>query len=452
MKPVRLSPTYDVLTFFPALSLSFSLSQKNKSLQITCRMEYFSEVHEDFLPYCEFSLSESKTSSVELPPKSVWSTIWRVIILQPLVMVNGDCFDGTDEDEELLSVKSLSGPNEDRPDEFEKKDFVLHPRVLVGCMRVDTVFRVDSIPQVQLLVHCNQFLVKLQNKAESDFHLPTLLKRFRLAAKSTRVQSFCNILLTNTNLHLIYFNTNRFSVETKLKANISCLDYGFFNMLQLLEDTNFNLYFEINDLRKEIIANAMFDRLRINMGPAILHSLLASRNHWEELLDRDELRMHYFLVPKCIVANRTKTIIGFGQTGTQECIKLQSKECCLYTFCSDYYKQELTIFTFAEGKETPTGISESVPIQFQFDQPNRYSYINIGGRYIVLKSRKLSSSQILLLIKGQIELFSMLSHHLLCDFRYADKEDSDLKDNNFEKYAKGTLFMALKKNTNLLLR
>lgn len=414
-------------------------------------MEYFSDVHDGFLPYCDFSLSESKTNNIELPSRCVWSNTWRVIILQPLVMVNRECFDGTDDDVDLLSVKSIV-MDESHNDTLEQKDFVLHPRVLVGCMRVDTIFRVDTIPQIQLLIHCNQFLLKFQNKAENNFHLPSLLKRFRLAAKSTRVQSFCNVLLTNTNIYGIYFHENRFSIESSLTAKITCLDFGFFNMLNLLEDTNFNFYFEVNDITKDVIANITFDKLNFNIGPAILHGLIASKNHWEELLDKDELRIHYFLVPRCIVANRTKTTIGFGQTGTQECIKLNSKECCLYTFCSDYYKQELTIFTFIDGKDTPIEYSESVHIQFQFEEPNRYSYLRIGNRYMILKSRKLSSSQILLLVKGQIELFSMLSHNLTCEFRYYEKEDIKLIEKHFEKYAKETLYIPLNKNSKLLMR
>jgi len=66
-------------------------------------MEYFSETHETFLHYCDFELSEIASKQLTPPERQISATIWRVVIMQSLISVDGTCFDA-DEDEELQSV------------------------------------------------------------------------------------------------------------------------------------------------------------------------------------------------------------------------------------------------------------------------------------------------------------------------------------------------------------
>lgn len=67
-------------------------------MDIKCRMEYFSEAHQSFLHFCDFNLSEIETKDPVIPEDSVTANIWRVVILQPMVAVNKEMFDGNDED------------------------------------------------------------------------------------------------------------------------------------------------------------------------------------------------------------------------------------------------------------------------------------------------------------------------------------------------------------------
>jgi len=66
-------------------------------------MEYFSETHETFLHYCDFELSEIASKQLTPPERHISATIWRVVIMQSLISVDGTCFDA-DTDEELQSV------------------------------------------------------------------------------------------------------------------------------------------------------------------------------------------------------------------------------------------------------------------------------------------------------------------------------------------------------------
>lgn len=74
------------------------------SADIKCRMEYFSESHQAFLHFCDFTLSEIETKEPVIPKDSVTANIWRVVILQPIVSVNKEIFDGNDEDSEVEAV------------------------------------------------------------------------------------------------------------------------------------------------------------------------------------------------------------------------------------------------------------------------------------------------------------------------------------------------------------
>lgn len=66
-------------------------------------MEYFSETHETFLHYCDFELSEIASKQLTPPDRNISATIWRVVIMQSLISVNGSCFD-PEEDEDLQTV------------------------------------------------------------------------------------------------------------------------------------------------------------------------------------------------------------------------------------------------------------------------------------------------------------------------------------------------------------
>lgn len=82
--------TIDMIRLFP-IPISTHMN-------IKCRMEYFSEAHQSFLHFCDFNLSEIETNDPVIPGESVTANIWRAVILQPMVAVNKEVFDGNDEE------------------------------------------------------------------------------------------------------------------------------------------------------------------------------------------------------------------------------------------------------------------------------------------------------------------------------------------------------------------
>ncbi|KAM7361700.1 vacuolar protein sorting 13B isoform 2-T2 [Cochliomyia hominivorax] len=422
-------------------------------IHIKCRMEYFSEVHECFLHYCDFWLSETNSKDIKLPEREVCATIWRVVILQSLVSVNGECFDTSEEDEELHSIVSMN-IEEVLGKGRQDADFMLHPKVLVGCMRVDTTFQSNSVPKMQLLLSCNLLKVKLLNQPDENADLPVLLKKFRLAKTTSISQAFLVFIMQNIKFHSTFYDKEKFNLNLALNTRLNCLDYGFLNMIPLMDETTIQSYLEIDNRKKSIHANLVFDRLHFNIGPAIIHTLLASKNHWSECLDLDERRIRHALIPKCIVINRTMSSLAFGQTGTHERIPLNPKECYLYSFRSDYHNQELTFYISDEETNT-VDTSLSLHIPFKFENQSMEQFLRIGNKVITIKSRKLSSSQIFILIKGQIELVSMVSHNLRLEFRQEAKGDEvayKSLEYIIEKQGRNSFYHSVEQNSNITMR
>ncbi|XP_046806664.1 vacuolar protein sorting-associated protein 13B [Lucilia cuprina] len=422
-------------------------------IHIKCRMEYFSEVHECFLHYCDLWLSETNSKDIKLPEREVCATIWRVVIMQSLVSVNGECFDTSEEDEELHSIASMN-IDEVLGKGRQDADFILHPKVLVGCMRVDTTFQSNCVPKVQLLLSCNLLKVKLLNQPDENADLPPLLKKFHLSKTTHISQAFLMLIMQNIKFHSTFYDKQKFNLNVAFNANVKCLDYGFLNMISLLEETTVQSYMEIDNKKNIINANFVFDRLQFNIGPAIIHTLLSSKNHWSECLDLDERRIRHALIPKCIIVNRTMTCLAFGQTGTHERIQLNLKECYLYSFRSDYHNQELTFYITDEETNT-VDTSMSLHIPFKFESQHMEKFLRVGNKVITVKLRKLSSSQIFVLIKGQIELVSMVAHNLRLEFRHEGKAvEVAHKSLEYiiEKQGRNSFYHSVQQNSNISMR
>ncbi|KAH8293565.1 hypothetical protein KR054_001628 [Drosophila jambulina] len=379
-------------------------------IQIRCRMEYFSETHETFLHYCGFLLSETATRQLTPPSRPICATIWRVVILQSLIAVDGTCFENdTDED---LSIEYIHSDFKAE----ENNDFILHPKVLVGCMRIDTVFRPEMVPKLLVLLRCQDIELNFLNQPDVGGELPPPLKEYRLRQSKENSQTFLTVHVEDLQMHSTIYSRKDFSVQTELRSRVKCLDYGFLNMLDIVEPMKFTSYVRvIHRPRSAVEANFVVDKLRLNCAPYVIHTLLSSKLHWQQVLQQREVR-HAFM-PKCLVVNRMQTPIGFGQTGTVERITLAPSEVQFYHFRSCSFRQELTFFITNPQARKTVESSDSVHIPLKFEEEHKVQHLRVGDCCITLKMAKLSATQIYILVKGQIELISMVPHSLVAEFR-----------------------------------
>ncbi|XP_022217026.2 LOW QUALITY PROTEIN: vacuolar protein sorting-associated protein 13B [Drosophila obscura] len=384
-------------------------------IHIMCRMEYFSETHETFLHYCDFQLSETATRQLSPPDRQICANIWRVVILQSLISVDGTCFEG-DEDEDLHSIDSSRIEQAFKTD--ADNDFILHPKVLVGCMRIDTIFRAEKVPKLQLLLCCQDMEVNLLNLPDAKGELPSLLKEYSLKRTTDCPQTFLTVHVGDLQVHSAVYATNDFSLETDLRARVTCLDYGFLNMLDIVEPVKFSSYAMFAHSPRSLKANFLLDKLRFNCAPYMIHTLLSSKQHWLEVLRNSEIR--HTLMPKCVVVNRMQANLGFGQTGTSEQISLAPQELQLYHFRSCVHGQELTFFV-RNPETNQMEASSSLHIALKFEEEQRVRHLRVGKCCITIKVGKLSATQIYILVKGQIEVISMMPFDLITEFRHEGK-------------------------------
>ncbi|XP_032596259.1 vacuolar protein sorting-associated protein 13B isoform X2 [Drosophila grimshawi] len=388
-------------------------------IHIKCRMEYFSETHETFLHYCDFELSEILSKELTPPERNISATIWRVVIMQSLISVDGTCFD-TDEDEELQSIDSNRVMQDFKGN--VDNDFILHPKVLVGCMRIDTTFHSALVPKLQLLLCCQHMELNFLNQPDVSDVLPSQLKKYNLRRTTDITQTFLTCHVDNLQLHGSIYTRTNYNVELDFRSRIKCLDYGYLNMLDIMEPMSFHSYLRYNKRQHLLHANILLDKLRFNCSPCVIHTLLCAKYHWQELLQ--ERHIVHTLMPKCVIVNRMQTPLTFGQTGTDERISLAPQELRAYYFCSDFHCQELTFF-IENSVTNQVEISDSVHIALKFDDDDLVRHFRIGQHCITIKQRKLSATQVYILVKGQIELVSMVPFELLTEFRNEGVEQAE---------------------------
>ncbi|XP_034117971.1 intermembrane lipid transfer protein VPS13B isoform X1 [Drosophila albomicans] len=417
-------------------------------IHIKCRMEYFSETHETFLHYCDFELSEISSKQLTPPERSISATIWRVVIMQSLISVDGTCFDA-DEDDDLQSIESNRVVNDYKGN--LDNDFILHPKVLVGCMRIDTTFDVQQVPKLQLLLCCQDIVVNLLNMPNAANVLPLQLKKYDLKLTTDLTQTFLTVHMENLRIHSNVYTRSNYSIDTNFRSRIKCLDYGFFNMVDILEPMTFQSYLRFNRSRRQLNANIVLDKLRINCGPWVIHTLLCSKQHWLEVMQQN--KVVNTLMPRVVIVNRMQCPISFGQTGTTERILVTPQEVSLYYFSSDYHSQELTFFKPSTDKDK-VEVSESVHIALKFEEKRRVRHVRIGNACLTIKQGKLSATQVYVLIKGQIEVVNMASFRLITDFRseVVSSEEHNLPGDWLPAKGRTSFYKTVMRNENIVMR
>lgn len=103
-----------------------------------------------------------------------------------------------------------------------------------------------------------------------------------------------------------------------------------------------------------------------------------------------------------IVCNLTSAALKFGQDQTDEAIWLQSSECFYYAFRTQKSPQKLKFSV--KSDESIVDITESFPLN---DEDDMKMLKVTNNKLLLISSRKLSTTQKQIVIKGQIEMMNM---------------------------------------------
>lgn len=342
-------------------------------------------------------------------------------------------------------------------------------------MRIDTRFNPKLIPNIQFLVSCNRFEVNLQNHYYPDTTPPPLLKKYQLNHSSTSTETFVTLVLSNSHIFWSLKDLKDYNIHANLILSVKCLDNAFLSVLNFIDDMAIESYINVKtDCTTDV--NVIANKMNINVGPSIIQTLMASVNHWQTELknifpeeDR-EMQPRKYMLTKFTIVNRTNVAISFGQSGTQENISLQPQELTGYSFLSDYFHQKLTFYMTSNDQ-----IYESEPVPINFDgkhsenSPVKNSpptttntsttehleYVQIGENYLIVKFRKLSSTQILIFLKGQVEIVSMVDDSFRMQLKVVDDVTnssdvtSEFKASSMQKL---TIMESVNNETNISLR
>lgn len=355
---------------------------------------------------------------------------------------------------------------------------IFDPKILVGCMRIDTSFNPQLIPKIQFLVSCNRFEVNLQTHFYPDTAPPPLLKKYQFCPGSTSSETSIMVILSNANFFWSLKGHKDFSIYAKMIFSVKCLDNAFLSVLNFIEDMAIESYFNVkSDSTTDI--NVIVNKMTVNFGPSILQTMMSSITHWQTEIKNmfgqndKETEPRKYILTKFTIVNRTNLVISFGQSETQENISLKPQEFTGYSFLSDYFQQKLTFYLERSGQ-----VYESEPVLINFDgnhpeyspeqtntstavqsansTPAEYmEHVRIGNIYLIVKIRKLSSTQMLIFLKGQIEIVSMVNDIFRMQFRVFDSSSnnsevtSDFKASSMQKL---TILECVDDETNISLR
>lgn len=384
------------------------------------------------MQYCDFTLSEKDVQELKLPNIKVSSEIWRILVFQPFVSIDGQYFqdDNSSDDEDndenhSMLEKSLKVMGETLTthdiNDYLNKDtdsniFHLNPRALVGCMRIDSIFSSQFVPNVQLVADISHMSLTIKNnlKLSDNNSMKGFFGQYTVVGDVNETHTAVKINSTKLNSHFCLYNDNKITLQTSLAFSTSVVDYSYLIKQPLVEDVNLQFYYENAD---NVNLHVIADELRIRYGISVGHSLAVTEQIWRQILTKDV--SHSIFVMRYVICNCTSVPLYFGQYLTEESIYLKPNESCLYAFRTDKLEQKLA-FSFGENKWCP-----SDPL---YVGKENVQFLKIDeDKILIPKIEKISASQKRIMVKGQIELLNMSEQSFIVQYKNAKNKDDSVE-------------------------
>lgn len=157
------------------------------SVNINCQLEYYLEAQNAFIPFCSFQIDEKTSHELALSKRKVTASIWRIVIFSPLAAAKTDA---------------------DAEDSNIFRD-MLHPRALIGCIRIDSMFCNRNVPMIQANVAVKNLSLSILNSINfSNNQLPAILKQYTLKADGhlLNTHEYCRIEFPSIKANLCLFS------------------------------------------------------------------------------------------------------------------------------------------------------------------------------------------------------------------------------------------------------
>ncbi|XP_061675041.1 intermembrane lipid transfer protein VPS13B-like isoform X4 [Syngnathoides biaculeatus] len=229
-------PEPRVLTFIRITPVPFNtiedpeicMADLGDALKVPCSLEYWDELQQTFVPYQDFSLSESHTCQLQLPSLSltdhqkelVASDVWRIVLNN-----NNEAGDEQSSDSETGSQLPC--------------DQLVSPMALAACTRVDSCFAPWFVPSLGVSLQIAQIQVHLSHHLEQLETVPAQkLRPFLPDRKMPQKQDFMIVGTSEPQIFLRQWtNGPRLCQEFNFSTQLDCklLEYRNLTLLQVLQ-------------------------------------------------------------------------------------------------------------------------------------------------------------------------------------------------------------------------
>uniref|UniRef100_A0A8D3AJI2 Vacuolar protein sorting 13 homolog B n=1 Tax=Scophthalmus maximus TaxID=52904 RepID=A0A8D3AJI2_SCOMX len=309
-------------------------------LQVPCCLEYWDELQQAFVPYREFSLSESSACQLQLPSLSltdqqkelVASDLWRIVLNN-----NGE---GGDEQ----SLDSESGSQ-------VPCDQLVSPTALAACTRVDSCFAPWFVSSLGVSLQLAQLEVHLCHHLETLGTVPSRqLRPFLPDRKLPQEQEFMVIGAREPRVFLRQWSNGPLHCqEISFSTQVDCklLEYRNVTHLQLLQPCVLQVQLSFGQAaaascpeNTTLDVNVFVDPVFLSISQYSIHTVDTALLSWQQngSPEAEELVYSHY-----VICNDTHETLRFGQVDTDENVLLASLHSHQYSWRSHKSPQLLHI-------------------------------------------------------------------------------------------------------------
>ncbi|KAK6186959.1 hypothetical protein SNE40_006214 [Patella caerulea] len=367
-------------------------TQDDITHQVSSVLQYWDTATRQFMDYIKFNLSESETTSLDLPAihpcntrDLISSQMWRIIITVTTSNIQ----------EEDISIEEA----------------VILPTSLLGCIKLDTCFIPSLIPVYQLSIILSAVDLRLYNHLlYTNKDIPNKLKPFHFVPDEVTEEEFAVIRLdslTATANHIEGLQ-KRTSIQVGCSVSVDVVEFENLTMIPVLQANT--LTADVNLLHTEkprvYEINSRGESVKIQVGKGTVHTINTSLQTWLPVLKKEEIKCtpifsHY------IICNDTQQTLHFGQVGTDENIVLQSRQMYKYNWRSHKIKQALHLCVDSsciKWCDAFDVLKTGTIVRVVRSKEENYT--------VIVKIKQLSNTQKQIIFTGQLVMSSRLSQNI----------------------------------------
>lgn len=238
-----------------------------KQSKVSCVLQFYDSLCDDFVTYRQFQLSESELCQLELP--SLYEKQHVAVAATWRVWINY-----SDDDSEKRCQGHLLVP----------------ATALAACIRVDSIFSVSLLPQHQLYFTINKIEVALQNHLKLCGKMfPTELNKFQVTQEVPDEHEFLAVQINTPKIRAYTWASSVF-VQLSGSFGVEALNYAFLTNNVLLEPSSATVKMTAHESlsldKPRCVDLQVFVRpVFLHVFQSTVHTLSLAQQTWEQAFD-----------------------------------------------------------------------------------------------------------------------------------------------------------------------